>query len=150
MHSRDAEYYPVVADVLQQGATRPETICMTYKTTILAVLLCTLCSCGSRAECADIRISRERSNAEASDPEAFEAYQQRMTLRRVARSPRLTQFYLDLNDGSEADNGDSDAVTRRVLRRQGGDGQWYGWRWVAPYVTSQGAYVAGHYERIAY
>ena len=123
---------------------------MTYKTALFVVLLCALCFRGSGADAADIRISRERSNAEAGDPEAFEAYQQRMTLRRVARSSRLTQFYLDLYDGGDADNDGSDAVTRRVLRRKGGDGQWYGWTWVAPYVTSQGAYVAGHYEQIQY
>ena len=121
---------------------------MTYKTALFAAVLCTLCFRGSRADAADIRISRERSSAEAGDPEAFEEYQLRMTLRRVARSSRLTQFYLDLHDGSDADNDGSDAVTRRVLRRRGGDGQWYGWRWVAPYVSSQGGYVAGHYVRV--
>ena len=121
---------------------------MTYKTAIFAVLLCALCFCGSRADCADIRISRERSSAEIGDPEAFEAYQQRMTLRRVARSSRLTQFYLDLYDGSDAVNDDSDASPGRVLRRTGGDGQWYGWSWVAPHVSSGGVYVAGHYEPV--
>ncbi len=116
---------------------------VTFKSSLLFVLFGALFgtqfSCIALADYSDIRISRERSVAEVSDPAAFAAYQQRMKLRRVARSSRLQRYYLDQNDGS-------DAVDRSVLRRQGSDGKWYGWRWFRPYIGRDGTLISGHYE----
>jgi hypothetical protein len=114
------------------------TIKASFFTVLFGALFAALFSSSELAESAEIRISRERSMAEASDPAAFAAYQQRIKLRRAGRSSKLRHYYLNQNDGS-------DAVKASVLRRKSSDGKWYGWRWVRPYVSSNGRYVPGHF-----
>lgn len=85
------------------------------------------------------QIGRETTMQEADDPAVFQDYQRRMVLRRVARSPRLRDFYLSLyNDPSRKINRIGD----------GGRGHWHGWTWVAPGVASDGSFAPGHYEKL--
>lgn len=130
--------------MLAPGPTRIGNIRMTFKTFFFAVLcsvlLGALFSSSVLADHSKIRVGRERSIAEASDPAVFAAYQQRMKLRRAGRSSRLRQYYLNQNNGN-------DAITGSIIRRKGGDGKWYGWRWVGPQTRSDSKYVRGHYER---